>query len=45
VKRSAEVDPIIAALGELRIDETPLAEIARHRELASRLVDQVGFDQ
>jgi iron(III) transport system substrate-binding protein len=45
VKHSAEVDPIIAALGDLEVDPTPLADIARTRDAASRLVDQVRFDQ
>ena len=45
VKRSAEVDPIIAALGDLEVDPTPLTDIARQRDAASRLVDQVGFDR
>lgn len=45
VKRSAQVDPIIAALGDLTVDPTPLVDIARHRDAASRLVDQVGLDQ
>lgn len=37
-------DPIIAALGELVIDPTPLTDIANYREAASRLVDAVGFN-
>jgi len=45
VKQGAEVDPIIAALGELEVDPTPLTDIARNRDAASRLVDEVGFDQ
>ena len=45
VKQSAQVDPIIAALGDLEVDPTPLTDIARQRDAASRLVDQVGFDQ
>lgn len=45
VKRSAQVDPIIAALGDLSVDPTPLVDIARHRDAASKLVDQVGLDQ
>jgi iron(III) transport system substrate-binding protein len=40
----AEIDPIIAALGELKIDPLPLPEIAVHRREASELVDKVGFD-
>lgn len=45
VKPGVEVDPLIAALGELTVDSTPLVEIARHRDAASRLVDRVRFDQ
>jgi iron(III) transport system substrate-binding protein len=45
VVEGAEIDPIIAGLGELKVDPTPLAEIAKHREEASKLVDKVGFDQ
>ena len=44
VKVGATVHPIIAALGPLNIDSLPLTEIVRHRNTASRLVDQVGFD-
>ncbi len=44
VKAGAAVHPIIAALGPLNIDSLPLTEIVRHRNTASRLVDQVGFD-
>ena len=44
VKAGATVHPIIAALGPLNIDSLPLTEIVRHRNAASRLVDQVGFD-
>lgn len=45
VKEGAQIDPIIEALGELDVDPTPLTEIARNRDLASRLVDRVGFNQ
>ncbi len=45
VKQSAEVDPIIAALGELEVDPTPLTEVAQRRDAASRLVDEIGFDR
>ncbi|WP_430912759.1 extracellular solute-binding protein [Methylobacterium sp. sgz302541] len=44
VKAGAPVDPLLAALGPLSIDPTPLAEIARNRKAASLLVDKVGFD-
>jgi iron(III) transport system substrate-binding protein len=41
----AEIDPIIAALGDLKIDPLPLSEVGAHRKQASELVDKVGFDQ
>lgn len=44
VNRSAVVHPLIATLGTLRVDRLQLAEIAKHRAAASRLVDKVGFD-
>jgi iron(III) transport system substrate-binding protein len=44
VTAGAPVDPIIADLGTLTIDPTPLADIATHRVEASELVDKVGFD-
>jgi len=45
VLKGAEVDPIIEALGELKVDTLPLYEIYKHRSEASGLVDKVGFDQ
>ena len=45
VKAGAPIHPIIAALGTLHVDPLPLTEIARHRAVASKLVDKVGFDQ
>jgi iron(III) transport system substrate-binding protein len=45
VLAGAEVDPIIAALGDLKVDSLPLHEIYEHRDEASELVDKVGFDQ
>ncbi|MFN3891787.1 MAG: Fe(3+) ABC transporter substrate-binding protein [Beijerinckiaceae bacterium] len=44
VVAGAKVDPIIAALGELKIDPIPVADVARFRKQASELVDKVGFD-
>jgi iron(III) transport system substrate-binding protein len=44
VKAGAVVDSIIAGLGKLEPDATPLLEIARNRRKASLLVDKVGFD-
>ncbi|BCM84142.1 iron ABC transporter substrate-binding protein [Methylobacterium indicum] len=45
VKPGVAVDPLLAALGTLKVDATPLAEIARNRKAASLLVDKVGFDR
>jgi len=44
VKASAEVDPIIAKLGVLKVDSTQITEIAKNRRAASTLVDKVGLD-
>lgn len=44
VRSDVAADPIIAALGDLVVDPTPLSEIAAFRERASQLVDIVGFD-
>jgi ABC-type Fe3+ transport system, periplasmic component len=44
VKAGAQIDPIIASFGELKIDNKSLAEIVSHRREASALVDKVGFD-
>lgn len=44
VRRGASIHPIIAALGTLVVDQVELADIARHRIAASKLVDKVGFD-
>lgn len=45
VSAEAAVHPIIASFGRLKVDPLSLAEIARRRAEASRLVDRVGFDQ
>jgi len=45
VKAGAAIHPIIAALGPLKVDSLPLADIARQRATASKLVDKVGFDR
>lgn len=45
VKQGAAVHPIIQALGPLKVDATAIAEIAKHRQAASRLVDKVGLDR
>jgi iron(III) transport system substrate-binding protein len=45
VKAGATVDPIIEALGALKVDPTPLTSLAAVRKDASILVDEVGFDE
>ncbi|KAF1022268.1 MAG: Iron uptake protein A1 [Paracidovorax wautersii] len=46
VRRGVRLDPIIGqAIGTLKVDTLPLAEIAKYRKQASALVDRVGFDQ
>lgn len=45
VKAGVAAHPIIAALGPLKVDGLSLAEIAKHRATASKLVDKVGYDR
>lgn len=46
VRKGVALDPVVAqSIGELKIDNIPLAEIAKHRKAASLLVDKVGFDK
>ncbi|MGU3493519.1 extracellular solute-binding protein [Xanthobacteraceae bacterium A53D] len=44
VLAGAKIDPVIAALGELKIDTVSLVDVAKARKKASELVDKVGFD-
>ncbi|WP_334175036.1 Fe(3+) ABC transporter substrate-binding protein [Pseudoxanthobacter sp.] len=44
VRAGVPADPIIAAFGPLKVEPSQLADIARYRAAASRLVDQTGFD-
>jgi iron(III) transport system substrate-binding protein len=44
VRAGVAPDPIIAELGTLTVDPTPLTAIAKDRKQASELVDVVGFD-
>ena len=44
VNAGAALDPIIAEFGTLDTDGLTLSEIASHRAAASRIVDEVGFD-
>ena len=45
VRTGATVHPIIGKLGTLKVDPLQLADIAKHRAAASKLIDKVGFDQ
>jgi iron(III) transport system substrate-binding protein len=40
----AAVDPIIAALGVLQPDGLALGDVAANRKTASRLAEEIGFD-
>jgi len=44
VRPGATVHSIIGELGVLKVDPVQLADIARHRAAASKLIDKVGFD-
>ncbi|HUH60043.1 MAG TPA: Fe(3+) ABC transporter substrate-binding protein [Candidimonas sp.] len=44
VKAGVTLDPVVASFGPLVVDPLPLTEIAKHRKLASELVDKVGFN-
>ncbi len=46
VRAGVALDPLIqSAIGPVKADTLPLAEIARHRKQASLLIDKVAFDQ
>ena len=45
VKKGAKLAPLVAAMGDLKADSIPLAEVARNRKAASLIVDKVGFDK
>lgn len=44
VREGVTLDPVVASFGKLVVDPLPLTEIAKHRRLASELVDKVGFN-
>lgn len=44
IREGVELDPVVASFGPLVVDPLPLTEIAKHRRLASELVDKVGFN-
>ena len=45
VRAGVKLDPVVESFGPLVIDPLPLAEIAKYRQQASKLVDKTGFDQ
>lgn len=44
VRANVAQDPVMSALGEMKVDSLSVVEIAKHRKQASQLVDAVGFD-
>ncbi len=44
VRTGVTTDPLIAALGTLKVDSAPIGDVAKNRKAASELVDKVGFD-
>ena len=44
VRPFVTTDPLIAALGTLKVDSAPIGDVAKNRKAASELVDKVGFD-
>lgn len=45
VRAGVALSPWMSTLGPLNADTTPLEQIAAQQQLASRLIDRVGFDQ
>jgi iron(III) transport system substrate-binding protein len=45
IKEGVPVHPVVASWGEFKADDIRLSEVAKHREAASRLVDEVGYDE
>ena len=44
IRPNVQQDPVMAALGPLKVDALSMVEVARFRKQASELVDKVGFD-
>lgn len=44
VLEGVEIDMVTSKLGEFKADEISLAEVAKNRAAASKLVDETGFD-
>lgn len=45
VKKGVPLNPMVASWGSFKADTINLAEVAKYRAEASRLVDEVGFDR
>ena len=45
VKEGVDLDPTVAAFGDLDADTLPLSEIAANRKKAAEIVDRIAFDQ
>ncbi|MEC7928442.1 MAG: iron ABC transporter substrate-binding protein, partial [Pseudomonadota bacterium] len=45
LKRNVGISDMVASFGELNADKLDLITIANGRELASEMVDLVGFDE
>jgi iron(III) transport system substrate-binding protein len=45
VKAGVELDPVVKSWGAFKADKIKLTEIAKYRAAASRMVDEIGFDQ
>lgn len=44
VKAGIKTHPYIDALGQFKVDRLPLAEVAEHRNTATKIVDRIGYD-
>jgi iron(III) transport system substrate-binding protein len=44
IRANVSQNPVMSALGPMKVDSLSVAEIARYRRQASQLVDKVGFD-
>ncbi|UJB64830.1 Fe(3+) ABC transporter substrate-binding protein [Acidovorax sp. YS12] len=45
IRANVAQNPVMSALGPLKVDPISVAEITKYRKQASQLVDKVGFDQ
>lgn len=44
VKKGVKPSPLVSSWGQFKPDQLPMSEIAKNRQLAMKLVDQVKFD-